>query len=106
METNVLVVAADAARREKLGELLEGAGYQVLGCPGPDSDGHCIGLSRDSCALTAAADVALLDLSSVREVGPLQAHYRWHGLEVVGTSDREPIAWVLEDLADAVTPTG
>jgi hypothetical protein len=31
----VLLVEADEGERERLGEALEDAGYEVVGCPGP-----------------------------------------------------------------------
>ena len=62
-EGTVLVVEADDGARERLGEALEGAGYQVIGCPGPTApDYTCIGGRESYCPLVEQADVVVLDL--------------------------------------------
>ena len=57
----VLLVESDEGERERLGTALEGAGYQVIACPGPTApDYTCIG-GREGCPLLERADVVVLD---------------------------------------------
>lgn len=60
----VLVVEADPAERERFGSWLEGAGFAVLACPGPNEpDYTCVGGREGACPLVAKADVVVLDMS-------------------------------------------
>src|SRR6266516_1061574 len=59
----VLVVEADASERERLGDLLEGSGFDVVQCSGPTGpDYTCIGGREGRCALLDSADVVVLDM--------------------------------------------
>ena len=59
----VLVVEADFVERERLGDALEAAGYEVLLCAGPlEPDFACIGGREGWCPLLDKADVVVLDL--------------------------------------------
>ena len=61
-EGTVLVVEADHEERERLGGLLEGAGYRVMACPGPSAPSYtCIGGLEGYCPLIERADVVVLD---------------------------------------------
>ena len=58
----VLLVESDAERRERLGQGLQAAGYEVIECPGPTSpDYTCIGSREGYCPLLEEADVVVLD---------------------------------------------
>lgn len=58
----VLLVESDEGERERLGTALEGAGYQVIACPGPTApDYTCIGGREGYCPLLERADVVVLD---------------------------------------------
>jgi hypothetical protein len=58
----VLLVEADEGERERLGESLEDAGYEVIVCPGPTApDYTCIGGWEGYCPLLERADVVVLD---------------------------------------------
>jgi hypothetical protein len=58
----VLLVESDAPERERLGEALEAAGYEVIACPGPIApDYTCIGGREGYCPLLERADVVVLD---------------------------------------------
>jgi hypothetical protein len=62
-EGTVLLVEADEEVRQRLGEALEGAGYQVIGCSGPTAPEYtCIGGRESYCPLVERADVVVLDL--------------------------------------------
>jgi hypothetical protein len=61
-EGTVLLVEADEAERERLGQALEDGGYQVMACPGPTApDYTCIGGREGCCPLLERADVVVLD---------------------------------------------
>ncbi|HEU4354269.1 MAG TPA: hypothetical protein VFT27_01645 [Actinomycetota bacterium] len=65
---SVLVVEADLAERERFGSWLEGAGFDVLVCPGPtEPDYTCVGARDGVCPLLEEADVAVLDMSTDSE---------------------------------------
>jgi CheY-like chemotaxis protein len=58
----VLLVEADERERERLGEALESAGYEVIACPGPTAPEYtCIGGWEGYCPLLERADVVVLD---------------------------------------------
>jgi len=58
----VLVVERDPKDRERLGAWLEGAGYDVLACPGPSAPEYtCLGSLRGVCPLASGADAIVLD---------------------------------------------
>jgi hypothetical protein len=58
----VLLVEANDGERERLGDALEHAGYQVMACPGPTTpDYTCIGGWEGYCPLLERADVVVLD---------------------------------------------
>jgi hypothetical protein len=59
----VLLVDLDATERDRLGEALEDAGFQVLDCPGPSfPDYTCVGAREGYCPLVEHADAVVLDL--------------------------------------------
>jgi DNA-binding response OmpR family regulator len=59
----VLVVEHDAELRDRMGEWLEEAGFDVLACPGPTRpDYTCVAGREKPCPLAHAADVVVLDL--------------------------------------------
>jgi hypothetical protein len=61
-EGTVLLVESDQDDRERLGEALESAGYEVISCPGPTApDYTCIGGGEGYCPLVERADVVVLD---------------------------------------------
>lgn len=60
--TSVLVVAYPPDERERLGGWAEGAGYEVLTCPGPRGGAPCVGL-LGWCPLAAGADAVVLDVT-------------------------------------------
>jgi hypothetical protein len=58
----VLLVESNGSERERLGEALEAAGYEVIACPGPIApDYTCIGGREGYCPLVERADVVVLD---------------------------------------------
>lgn len=58
----VLLVQSDQDKRERLGQALESAGYEVIACPGPSArDYTCIGGRERYCPLVEQADVVVLD---------------------------------------------
>ena len=58
----VLLVEPDERDRTRLGAALEGAGYNVMDCPGPTrTDFTCLGVRGKRCALVEIADLAILD---------------------------------------------
>src|SRR5688572_22550791 len=64
----VLLVEADAEDRELLGSWLEGAGFQVLACPGPQAPGYiCVGGRTGWCPLIEPADIIVVDLRLLSE---------------------------------------
>ena len=102
METNVLLIGADADTREHVSEVLDGAGYVVHACAGPSPDRHCVGLTHDACALTSAADVVVVDLTATPDVAALQAHYAFHGLPVIGITEASTSDDILDDVIEAL----
>jgi CheY-like chemotaxis protein len=59
----VLVVEADADERERLGDVLERDGYDVVLCSGPAGPDYvCIGEREGWCPLIGGSDVVVLDL--------------------------------------------
>lgn len=61
-EGTVLLVEQNDDERERLGKALEGAGYQVMVCPGPMApDYTCIGGREGYCPLLERADVVVFD---------------------------------------------
>ncbi len=64
----VLVVEADPLERERFGSWLEGAGFDVLQCPGPtEPDYTCVGVRDGACPLLEEAVVVVLDMSTESE---------------------------------------
>lgn len=62
-ETSVLIVADDLQERSQIGAWLEGSGFNVISCPGPQGpDYTCLGGRGEHCPLADAADVVVLDL--------------------------------------------
>lgn len=60
---SVLLVEQDAGFRERVGEWLEGAGFDVYACPGPSTPTYtCIASDGRLCPLAKFADLVLLDL--------------------------------------------
>jgi CheY-like chemotaxis protein len=58
----VLLIESNDERRERLGEALEDAGYEVISCPGPTApDYTCIGGREGYCPLVERAEVVVLD---------------------------------------------
>lgn len=101
MDNNLLIVGGDDVTHERVGAVLEDAGYVVLGCPGPGVN-HCIGLTQDSCALTTAADAVLIDVTCVQNLAALEAHYKFHGLPVVGITGGEDPSKLLRAIRHAL----
>jgi hypothetical protein len=61
---SVLLVEADPAERDRLGDALERSGFDVLDCTGPAGPDYvCIGGRAGRCPLVDGADVVVLDLS-------------------------------------------
>ena len=61
---NVLLVVADAERREQIGGWLSSEGHEVRECPGPLApDYTCLGGRRRDCPLARDVDAVVLDLS-------------------------------------------
>lgn len=61
-EGTVLLIGSDQAQRDRLGQALEGAGYEVIACPSPTApDYTCIGGREGYCPLVERADVVVLD---------------------------------------------
>jgi hypothetical protein len=61
-EGTVLLVESDNAESECLGRALEGAGYEVITCPGPAApDYACIGGREGYCPLVEQTDLVVLD---------------------------------------------
>jgi hypothetical protein len=97
----VLVVEPDGDVLDRIGEWLEGEGFEVAGCPGPvGPDYSCVGSRTWNCPLEQEADVVVLDLclasDLVMEGTPseeLLAYYAWKGRPVVALS-HEPLALV------------
>jgi len=80
----VLVVEADAPERERFGSWLEGAGFDVLMCPGPtEPDYTCVGARDGACPLVEEAGVVVLDMSTESEA------------VVMGTASEEILALYL-----------
>jgi hypothetical protein len=64
----ILLVEHDEDIRDLIGGWLQGAGYDVLTCPGPSApDYSCIGGRSWRCALVEAASLVVLDLSFSRD---------------------------------------
>ena len=60
----VLLVEADREERARFGGWLEGAGFDVLECPGPtEPDYTCVGSRGGACPLAEEADIVILDMS-------------------------------------------
>ena len=58
----ILLVECDDNDRRRLGAWLEGAGYGLMDCPGPQrEDFTCVGVRGRPCALVEIADLAILD---------------------------------------------
>lgn len=59
----ILVVEPDLVEGTRICETLEAAGYPSMWCPGPSEPEYtCVGARTGVCALTAAAEVVVLDL--------------------------------------------
>jgi CheY-like chemotaxis protein len=59
----VLVVEADADERERIGDVLEHGGYDVVLCSGPTGPDYvCIGEREGRCPLVSGSDIVVLDL--------------------------------------------
>jgi CheY-like chemotaxis protein len=62
-QRTVLIVESDAEERERLGTILEVAGYDVVICSGPTGPDYvCIGARESRCPLVGGSDVVVLDL--------------------------------------------
>jgi DNA-binding response OmpR family regulator len=60
---SVLVVEFDSEVRGRLADWLDGAGFEVLMCPGPsEPDYRCLAGRAATCPLAAPADLVVLDL--------------------------------------------
>jgi hypothetical protein len=65
---SVLVVEADPVERGRFGAWLEGAGFEVLVCPGPmEPDYTCVGSRGRTCPLASEAALVVLDMSLASE---------------------------------------
>jgi hypothetical protein len=59
----VLIVEADVDERERLGDVLEHGGYDVVLCSGPTRPDYvCVGEREGRCPLVDGSDVVVLDL--------------------------------------------
>jgi DNA-binding response OmpR family regulator len=99
----VLIVEPNRVVLDRVGRWVEGAGYEVLACPGPGAPTYaCLG-SRGTrrCPLAAAADLVVLDLWLAGDRGlqgtgsvDLLRYYRRGGAPILalahgdGSSDR------------------
>ena len=89
---NVLVVAADAAERERLATALEGDGFQVELCPGPaEPEYACIGARLGRCPLVTDACVVVLDMDLGAE-GFAQGRASEHLLDFYGEAGHRVVA--------------
>ena len=105
----VLVVEPDEDVRDRIGEWLEGEGFEVAGCPGPlGPDYSCVGSRSWMCPLERDADVVVLDLALASDLAmegtpseELLAYYVWkghhvvalaHGVESLRSVDRDQVA--------------
>jgi CheY-like chemotaxis protein len=87
----VLVVEPDEDVRDRIGEWLEGEGFEVAGCPGPmRPDYSCVGSRSWMCPLERDAHVVVLDLMLAGDVAmegttaeELLSYYVWKGHPVV-----------------------
>ena len=62
-EPHVLLVEPDPEERERLGRVLETAGYRVSVCPGPTApDYTCVGGRSGGCPLVHDADLIVFDM--------------------------------------------
>lgn len=60
----VLVVEPDRSVRDQISATVEGAGFDVLTCPGPTSPEYaCPGVAGTGCPLASYADVVVMDLA-------------------------------------------
>jgi hypothetical protein len=78
----VLVVVPDPMERRRYGGWLEGAGLEVMRCPGPPIADGCIGLREGSCQLAKGADVVVLDHRAGWEA-ELERYYLLQGKPIV-----------------------
>jgi len=59
----VLVVADGALDRERMGEWLEEAGFEVISCPGPQGPTYvCLGGRGEACPLATEVSLVVLDV--------------------------------------------
>ena len=61
LKSVTLLVEPSAADRERLGDWLEDAGFDVVSCPGPAVVSSCPGIRGQACSLVEAADITILD---------------------------------------------
>ena len=70
LKSVTLLVEPSAADRERLGDWLEDAGFDVLSCPGPAVRvSSCPGIRSQACSLVEAADIAILDERALTAAG-------------------------------------
>jgi CheY-like chemotaxis protein len=68
-QDTVLVVEHDPVARHVLTGSLEGAGFDVIECPGPSApDYTCVAARGEPCALARAADAIVLDLHQASDI--------------------------------------
>ena len=111
-ESRVLVVANDAVERDRIGDWLEGDGYGVLACPGPQGpDYTCLASSGAACPLATDADVVVLDLRLMSDEvmagmpgWELMLYYMTQGKKVVALSSLDDTIQPTTDDGVAVLP--
>ena len=57
----VLVVSSSEEKRRQIGQWIEDAGFEVMGCPGPGDPLTCPQILGRPCPLARGADVVVLD---------------------------------------------
>jgi CheY-like chemotaxis protein len=67
--TSVLLVEYDEQERQRIGNLLEDEGFDVVACPGPQKPEYvCLGGLGLPCPLAHGADVVVLDMRLASDV--------------------------------------
>ena len=101
----VLLVEADAEDRQLYGAWLEGAGFEVMACPGPRAPEYtCIGGREGRCPLAMAADVVVLDvqldsdlLAQGTSAGEVLSLYTSSGVPVVAIGPQTDVAGLFSE---------
>jgi CheY-like chemotaxis protein len=102
---SVLVVEYDEQERSRIGEILEGEGFDVVACPGPTGPDYvCLGGRGLPCPLAHEADAVVLDMRVAGDVmmrgtpaWELLIYYMERGKRIVALSDGEDSVHPLSD---------